>query len=111
KDYEVAAVANSVSKRMVAREVVGADDFVTVYKSQTFPTSGFGYLNTLKPELAEKIKDAFLNFDWAGTRLLAEFENTDPPQQKFAPVSFKDDWAVLRAIDAELGVVPECVAG
>lgn len=111
KDYDAAAVANSVSKRMVARDVVKADDFVTVYKSQTFPTSGFGYLNTLNPELAEKIRDAFLNFDWTGTKLLAEFENTEPPQQKFSPVSFKDDWAVLRAIDAELGVVPECVAG
>lgn len=111
KDYDAAAIANSVSKRMIAREVVSADDFITIYTSQTFPTSGYGYLNTLNPELAEKIKDAFLNFDWTGTKLLAEFDNTEPPQQKFSPVSFKEDWAVLRAIDAELGVVPECVAG
>lgn len=110
KDYDAAAVANSVSKRMVARGVVNGSDFVTVYKSQTFPTSGYGHLHNLNPELAGKIRDAFLNYDWTGTKLLAEFENTDPPQQKFSTVSFKDDWAVLRAIDAELGVVPECVA-
>lgn len=110
KDYDAAAVANSVSKRMVARGVVDGEAFTTIYKSQTFPTSGYGHLNTLKPELAEKIKEAFFTFDWTGTKLLAEFENAEPPQQKFSPVSFKQDWAVLRAIDAELGVVPECVA-
>ncbi len=109
KDYDAAAVANSVSKRMVARGVVNEGDFVTVYTSETFPTSGFGHLYNLDPALAETIRDAFFSFDWTGTKLLAEFENTDPPQQKFSPVSFKDDWAILRAIDAELGVAPECL--
>lgn len=109
QDYDAAAIANSVSKRMIVREVVSEDDYNIIYTSETFPTSGYGYLYNLDPELAEAIENAFFSFDWEGTALLAEFENTDPPQQQFSPVSFAEDWAILRNIDAELGVTPECL--
>src|SRR3546814_885044 len=57
KDYPAAAIANSVMKRMIARDVVKADQIVSLYKSQTFPTTGYGYVYNLKPELQEKIKE------------------------------------------------------
>ncbi len=62
----------------------------SIYKSQTFPTTGYGYVYNLKPELAAKVKEAFFTFHWEGTELLKEFEKSEPPQEKFLPITFKD---------------------
>lgn len=58
KDYDAAAVANSVLHRMIECDVVDASKLRTVYNSQTFPTTGYGHAYNLKPELAEKVKEA-----------------------------------------------------
>ncbi len=108
KDYPAAAVANSVMKRMIARGVVKPDQIVTIYKSQTFPTTGYGYVYNLKPELAEKVKEAFRTFKWEGTALLKEFQASEPPQEAFIPITFKDHWAVIRQIDDAIGVSFTC---
>ncbi|MGJ7040888.1 phosphonate transport system substrate-binding protein [Shinella sp. BE166] len=108
KDYPAAAVANSVMKRMIARDVVKADQIVSIFKSQTFPTTGYGVAYNLTPELQEKIKDAFFSFNWEGTALLKEFETSEPPQESFIPISFKDNWSVIRQIDEANGVSYEC---
>lgn len=106
KDYQAAAVANSVLKRMVARDVVKLDQLETIYKSATFPTTGYGLAYNLKPELQDKIREAFFSFDWEGSALKAEFAAQG--EEKFVPITFKDDWAVIRQIDAALGVQYTC---
>jgi phosphonate transport system substrate-binding protein len=108
KDYPAASVANSVMYRMLARNVIKPDQIKTIYKSQTFPTTGYGYVYNLKPELAAKVKEAFFSFNWDGSSLLAEFKNTEPPQEKFIPITFKEHWAVVRQIDQALGVSYAC---
>lgn len=108
KDYPAAAIANSVLYRMIARNVIKADQVKTIYKSQTFPTTGYGYVYNLKPELVAKVKEAFFSFNWDGSALLAEFKNTEPPQEKFIPITFKEHWAVVRQIDQALGVSYAC---
>jgi phosphonate transport system substrate-binding protein len=108
KDYDAAAIANSVKTRMIARDVVKADQFVTLYTSETFPTTGYGVAHNLKPELQEKIKEAFFSFDWTGSKLLEEFGKSEPPQEKFVPITFKDNWSVIREIDAASGVSYTC---
>lgn len=108
KDYPAAAVANSVMKRMIARDVVKADQIVSIFKSQTFPTTGYGVAYNLTPELQEKIKDAFFSYNWEGSALLKEFAASEPPQESFIPISFKDNWAVIRQIDEANGVSYEC---
>jgi phosphonate transport system substrate-binding protein len=108
KDYDAAAIANSVKTRMIARGVVKADQFVTIYTSETFPTTGYGVAHNLKPELQEKIKEAFFSFDWTGSKLLEEFGKSEPPQEKFIPITFKDNWSVIREIDAASGVSYTC---
>lgn len=108
KDYPAAAVANSVMKRMVARGVIKPEQVVTIYKSQTFPTTGYGYVYNLKPELAAKVKEAFSTFNWEGSALLKEFQTSEPPQEAFIPITFKDNWAVVRQIDTAMGVSYEC---
>ena len=108
KDYPAAAIANSVMKRMMARDVVKPEQIVTIYKSQTFPTSAYGLAYNLKPELAAKIKEAFFTFPWEGSALLSEFKNSSPPQEKFMPIAYQKHWEVVRQIDQALGVSYAC---
>ncbi len=108
KDYDAAAVANAVLKRMVGRKVVDGAKLRTIFKSQTFPTTGYGVAYNLKPELAAKIREAFFNFPWEGTELAKEYEKSSPPQQKFMPISYKDTWSVVRDIDTAMGVSYAC---
>ena len=108
KDYPAAAIANSVLSRMVERDVVKSEQLVSIYKSQSFPTTGYGYVYNLKPELAEKVKEAFFNFNWEGTGLAKEFNPVEPPQEKFMPISYKEHWQVVRDIDAAMNVSYEC---
>jgi len=106
KDYPAAAIANSVKARMLERDVVKADQLVTVYTSQTFPTTGYGIAHNLAPELQDKIKQAFFGFQWAGSKLAAEFSKSGEAQ--FIPITFKDNWSVIRQIDAATGVSYAC---
>ncbi|TDO93938.1 phosphonate transport system substrate-binding protein [Halanaerobium saccharolyticum] len=98
-DYEAAAIANSVMHRMADSGVIDMSKIKTIYKSQTFPTTAYSYVNNLHPGLAQKIKKAFFTFDWAGTSLAAEFED-----DKFIPIDYKTYWEVIRKIDKANGV-------
>jgi phosphonate transport system substrate-binding protein len=106
KDYPAAAVANSVLKRMLQRDVVKAEQLKSLYKSQTFPTTGYGLVYNLKPELQEKIKEAFFSYPWEGSALLEEFSKSGEAQ--FVPITFKEHWAVIRKIDEANGVSYDC---
>ena len=106
KDYDAAAIANSVKARMIDRDVVKEDQLKVIYTSQTFPTTGYGLVYNLKPELQKQIKDAFFSFDWKGTKLEAEFSKSG--EAKFVPITFKENWAVIRQIDEANGVSYDC---
>jgi phosphonate transport system substrate-binding protein len=106
KDYDAAAIANSVLKRMIAREVVKPEQLVSLYKSETFPTTGYGYVYNLKPELQEKIKEAFFTFPWEGSALKAEFEKSGEAQ--FIPITYQTHWEVIRKIDEAMKVSYDC---
>ena len=106
RDYPAAAIANSVLARMIERDVVTGDQFVSIYTSQTFPTTGYGVAHNLTPELQDAIREAFFSFDWDGSALQAEFANSGEAQ--FIPITFQDDWAVIRQIDEATGVEYAC---
>jgi phosphonate transport system substrate-binding protein len=111
KDYDAASIANSVKFRMIKRDVIKEDDTVVVYQSQKFPTTGFGYVYNLKPELAEKVKESFMTFEWdkpdgSPTSLKVEFEKSNEGQ--FIPITFKEHWDVIRKIDAANDVSYAC---
>ncbi|MGV6849472.1 MAG: phosphate/phosphite/phosphonate ABC transporter substrate-binding protein [Marinibacterium sp.] len=105
-DYLAASIANSVKSRMISRNVIKPDDVITIYKSQTFPTTGFGTVYNLKPELQEKIRNAFFDFDWDGTTLEAEFSKSNEGQ--FLEMTYQEFWDVIRKIDAANGVSYAC---
>ncbi len=106
KDYPAAAIANSVMSRMIERDVIEPEQVKSIYKSQTFPTTGFGVVYNLKPELQEKIKEAFFTFPWEGSSLQKEFEKSNEGQ--FLEMNYKDFWEVIRKIDAANGVKYTC---
>jgi len=106
KDYDAAAIANSVLNRMIAREVVKPEQLVSLYKSQTFPTTGYGFVYNLKPELQAKIKEAFFTFPWEGSALKAEFEKSGEAQ--FLPITYQMHWEVIRKIDEAMKVSYDC---
>jgi phosphonate transport system substrate-binding protein len=102
EDYDAAAIANSVMTRMIARDVISADDVRAIYISQTFPTTGYGHVYNLHPDISEKVREAFFTFDWEGTKLQSEFSQSGEAQ--FIPITYEEYWAVIRQIDRELGV-------
>jgi phosphonate transport system substrate-binding protein len=110
KTYQAAAVASDVLKRAMAQDppLIKKEQYRVIYESEDFPTAGFGYVCTLKPELAAKVKDAFFSFQWKGTGVEREFAASE--QTKFAPVSFKNDFALVRRIDNEIRSVPSLEA-
>jgi phosphonate transport system substrate-binding protein len=111
KDYDAASIANSVRDRMVARGVIKADQVKTIYKSQTFPTTGFGHAYNLKPELAAKVKEAFMSFPWDkpdGTPSSLKVEFSKSNEGQFIPITYKSHWDVIRKIDAANDVSYAC---
>jgi len=111
KDYPAASIANSVKARMIRRGVIKAEQVKTIYKSQTFPTTGFGYVYNLKPELQKKIEEAFFTFPWDkpdGTPSSLKVEFSKSNEGQFIPITYKSHWDVIRKIDKANGVSYEC---
>ncbi|MGA2583779.1 MAG: phosphate/phosphite/phosphonate ABC transporter substrate-binding protein [Tepidisphaeraceae bacterium] len=99
--YEVAAVASDVVKLEIANGDIQPNQFRVIYKSEAFPTAGIGYAYNLKPDLTAKIKQAILDFNWSGTSMATYFAPSG--EDRFVPVNYKDDWALVRRIDDEIG--------
>jgi phosphonate transport system substrate-binding protein len=108
RDYEAAAIANSVMTRMVARGAVDPARLRSIYRSDPFPTTAYGHAHNLAPELAANVRKAFETFNWEGTALLREFQRNVPPAEAFMPITFRQHWAVVRQIDSALGVRYTC---
>lgn len=99
-DYDAAPVASEVVERMAARGLYDEDSVRMIFESQPFPTTSYTYAHDLAPDLVERIEEAFFSFDFAGTALGAEFEGVE----KFIPITYQDQWEVIRTIQASNGV-------
>ncbi len=97
-DYDAAPVASDVFNRMAVSGRIDANDFRVIYTSPRFPTSSFGYAHDLNPELVEKIKDAFYSFRYSD-----EMQKTFGGADRFFPITYKKDWAVIRDIAHSTG--------
>ena len=100
RDYDAAPVASEVVERMAARGLYDVDDVRLVWESDRFPTTSYNYAHNLHPDLVEKIREAFYTFKFAGTELGDEFEGVET----FIPINYKDNWRVIRTIQASNGV-------
>lgn len=106
RDYVVGAIASSVKERMIARGVIDPAVLNVLYRSQTFPTTAFGHVYNLAPELSRQIRQAFATFDWAGTRLAEEFLKSG--EEQFINIDYKTYWEVIRNIDRANNVSYAC---
>jgi len=106
KDYLAASIANSVMRRMHSRGVIDKNKIRTIYKSQTFPTTGFGHVYNMQPDLAKKVRESFFSFDWEGSKLKEEFKKSG--EEQFLEMNYKKFWAVIRTIDKANGVSYKC---
>ena len=97
-DYDAAPVASDVFKRMARAGRINEDDFRIVFTSPKFPTSSFGYASNLHPELAKKIVDAFYAY-----RFTPSMQETFGKADRFFPVTYENDWKVIRDIAASTG--------
>lgn len=94
--YQAAAVASDMLQRAVASGAADLAKFQVIDQSKPFPPATLGYVYNLKPELAEKIRKAMLDFSWAGTGLEKEFAGSHAT--KFVPVSYKNDFEWARIV-------------
>src|SRR5690625_1922581 len=99
-DYDAAPVASEVVERMADRGLYDPEEVKIIWESPPFPTTSYTYAHNLDPELVEKIKEAFFSFDFEGTALGEEFSGVS----KFIPISYKEDWEVIRQIQKANGV-------
>ncbi|MBS3847585.1 phosphate/phosphite/phosphonate ABC transporter substrate-binding protein [Devosia sp. J2-20] len=99
-DYDAAPVASEVVDRMAERGLYDTADVRKIWESDPFPTTSFNVAHDLDPALVEKIKEAFFTFDFEGTVLGDEFDGVS----KFIPITYQDQWAVIRQIQASNGV-------
>jgi phosphonate transport system substrate-binding protein len=108
RDYDAAAIANSVMTRMVARNAVDPARLRSIYRSDPFPTTGYGHAHNLAPALAANVRRAFETFAWDGTGLQREFARSEPPSERFIPITYREHWSVVRQIDTALDVRYTC---
>ena len=101
KDYDAAPIASSVLDRMINKGMLRRSDLRIIWESETFPTTSYGYVYNLNPDLAKKVVDAFLSFDWKGTALYKEFK----PRDGFVRINFKQHWKPIRLIQKENKVI------
>ena len=97
-DYDMAAVASDVLERMITRGTVKQADIRIIYKSPVFPTSSFAHAHDLKPELADKLKACFFSFRFS-PEMQKEFNGDD----RFLPITYQKDWAVVRDVAEKSG--------
>lgn len=102
QDYDAAPIASSVLDRMAAKGVVDIDDLRIIWESDPFPTTSYGFVHNLNPDLARKIMYAFYSFDWSGTALEKEFKPNG--FNHFMPITYKKQWKVIRTIQKFNGI-------
>jgi phosphonate transport system substrate-binding protein len=97
-DYDAAPVASDVFYRMARRGEVKAEDFRIIYKSPMFPTSSFAYAHDLAPEFARQLTKCFYDY-----RFTPEMVKTFGGADRFFPITYQKDWAVVRKVAEETG--------
>ena len=92
-DYDAAAVASDVFERMARRGQVKEADFRVIYRSQKFPTSSFAYAHDLEPALRDRMLGCFYDY-----RFPDEMKKAFDGADRFFPVTYLKDWAVVRKV-------------
>ncbi len=96
-DYDGAPVASDVFHRMATRGQIKEDDFRIIWRSEKFPTSSFAYAHDLEPKFRDQLLKCFYDY-----RFNAEMQKAFDGADRFFPITYQKDWAVVRQV-AESG--------
>ena len=102
KDYDAAPVASTVMQRMMERGIFEPSEVRIIWESDQFPGTSYGCVYNLAPKLQEKVREAFLTFDWTGSGLAKDFGKR---ADSFIPVDYIKHWKVIRTIQKENNVI------
>ena len=102
KDYDAAPVASTVMQRMMERGIFEPSEVRIIWESDQFPGTSYGCAYNLAPKLQEKVREAFLTFDWTGSGLAKDFGKR---ADSFIPVDYIKHWKVIRTIQKENNVI------
>ncbi len=94
-EYEAAALSDDKVQSMLEAGTLKKSDYTMIYQSAVIPRLTLGYLYNLKPELAEKIKQASLDF----TNEAGPVDEDGGKPMRFKPVDYKKDFELVRRID------------
>lgn len=97
-DYDAAPITSDIHDRFINRGIIKAGDLRIIFKSGHFPTSAFAHANDLEPALADKVKKCFFDY-----RFSAEMKKEFLGDDRFLPVSYKTDWALVRKVAEDSG--------
>ena len=96
-DYDAAPVASDVFHRMGVRGQIKEDEFRIIWRSAKFPTSSFSYAHDLEPKFRDQMLKCFYEY-----RFPAEMQKAFDGADRFFPITYQKDWAVVRHV-AEAG--------
>ena len=106
-DYDAACVASDVFQRMADAGRIKREAYKILWQSSDiFPTASFGLAHDLHPDLAQKIKDAFFAY-----RFPSEMQQLFSGADRFVPITYKEDWAVVALIAKAASGEPLDAAG
>lgn len=97
-DYDAAPVASDVFERMVSRGTIKENEFRIVWRSAPFPTSSFVYAHDLEPKLRDSMLKCFYDY-----RYTPEMQKAFDGADRFVPITYQKDWAVVRDVAAGSG--------
>ncbi|MEK7750781.1 MAG: phosphate/phosphite/phosphonate ABC transporter substrate-binding protein [Acidobacteriota bacterium] len=92
-DYDAAAVASDVFHRMGVRGQIKEENFRVIYRSEKFPTSSFSYAHDLEPVFRDRMLKCFYDY-----RFTDEMKKTFDGADRFFPITYQKDWAVVRKV-------------
>ncbi len=92
-DYDAAPVASGVFERMAARGQIKDSDYRILWRSELFPTTSFAYAHDLEPRLRDRIVKCFMDY-----RYPKEMQKTFEGADRFFPITYQKDWAIVRKV-------------
>jgi phosphonate transport system substrate-binding protein len=97
-DYDAAPVASDVYERMVQRGTVKDSEFRVLWRSVPFPTSSFAHAHDLEPAFRDTMLKCFYDYRFPAD-MQAAFDGAD----RFVPITYQKDWAIVREVAAGSG--------
>jgi phosphonate transport system substrate-binding protein len=98
---ESAAISDDKLQTLLKSGDVHTSEYRVIYQSEVIPRMTIGWFYNLKPELAEKIRQAILSFHPTPAPGDATSDDAALPVQSlhFVPVDYKKDFQLVRLID------------